>query len=67
MQKIHHGKPSRNSTMVWTNHAEIFIPRKRVENNHLIDNKGQPGLKMIDYHVYSRWEMKVMNVSAEQC
>ena len=34
--------------MVWTNQAEILIACKQVENNHVIDNKSQLGLKMID-------------------
>ena len=43
MQKFNHGKQSRNFTMVWTNRTEVFIPCKRVGNNHV------NGLKMLDY------------------
>ena len=61
MQNIHHGKPSKNFTTIWANRTEIFIPCKQVENNHVIDNSSQPGLKMIDYgRVFTL-------VSAEQC
>ena len=48
MQKFHHGKPSWNFPIVWTNQAEISIPCKRVENINAIDNLRQPGLNMID-------------------
>ena len=47
MQKFDHGKPSWNFPTIWTNGAEIFFPCKQVENNQVIDNKSQPGLKMI--------------------
>ena len=33
---------------VRTDRAKIFIPCKRVENNHVINNESQPGLKMED-------------------
>ena len=35
--KFHHGKPSWNYPTVWIDRAQIFIPSKRVEYNHVID------------------------------
>ena len=52
MQKFHHDKLGYIFTTVCTNRAEMFIPHKRVENNHVIDNYSQSGLKMIN-HVFA--------------
>ena len=48
MQKFHHGQPSWNFSTVWTNQTDIFIPRKGVENSHVIYKQSLPGTKMID-------------------
>ena len=53
MQRFHHGKPSWNLTMIWTNQAEVFIPCKRVENNHV------NGLKTIDYAPEFKFEKQI--------
>ena len=52
MPKFYHGKPSRNFPTVSTNRTEIFIPCKRVENNHVIspawteNDRLRPGFKL---------------------
>ena len=48
MQKFHHGQPSWNFPTVRTNQTDIFIPRKGVENSHVIYKQSLPGTKMID-------------------
>ena len=35
---FHHVKPSWNFPTIWTNRVEIFILRKRVEKNHVINH-----------------------------
>ena len=58
MQKLHHGKPSRNFTTVWTNGAEFSFYVNRLKITHAI-TKTDPGRTLRRYfHIRKRnWWM----------
>ena len=62
MQKLHHGKPSRNFTTVWTNGAEFSFYVNRLKITHAII-KTDPGRTLRRYfHIRKRnWWMPGQN------